>query len=67
MLMVRRKRNHWIHCVHEKSGEVLSLQIRDVVRGPAGDQITVAIRDAPRNYRILRPGDRVPAAAGPPE
>jgi hypothetical protein len=57
MLMVRRKRGRWIHCVHEKSGETISLQIRDVRLVGSEFQVTVAIKDDPHNYHVLKPGD----------
>jgi hypothetical protein len=57
MLMVRRKCGRWIHCIHEKSGEAISLQISGVCRVGTDFQVTVAIHDAPRNYRVLKPGD----------
>jgi hypothetical protein len=57
MLMVRRRCGRWIHCIHEKTGEPISLQIRDVTPVGEGFQVTIAIRDDPRNYRVLKPGD----------
>ena len=56
MLMVRRKCGRWIHCIHEKSGDTLSLQVRDVTRVGSEFQITVAIQDDTHNYKILKPG-----------
>jgi hypothetical protein len=58
MLIVRRKCGRWIHCVHEKTGEALSLQIKEVARVGSEFQVTVAIHDDPHNYTILKPGDR---------
>jgi hypothetical protein len=57
MLMVRRKCGRWIHCVHEKTGETISLQIRDVRLVGSEYQVTVAIQDDPHNYQVLKPGD----------
>ncbi len=69
MLMVRRKTGRWIHCIHEKTGETLSLQIRDVKRIGAEFQVTIAIQDDPHNYKILKPGDheQAPLENQPPE
>jgi hypothetical protein len=57
MLMVRRKCGKWIHCIHEKTGEPISLQIRDVTRAGESFQVTVAIQDDQHNFRVLKPGD----------
>ena len=57
MLMVRRKTGRWIHCIHEKSGEAISLQIREVNRVGSVFQVTIAIQDDAYNYRVLRPAD----------
>jgi hypothetical protein len=69
MLMVRRKCGRWIHCIHEKTGEPISLQIRDICRVGSEFQVTIAIQDDPRNYRVLKPGDhdQVPLSRSPPE
>jgi hypothetical protein len=58
MLLVRRKVGRWIHFIHEKSGEPVSLQIQKVARVGAVDQVTIVIRDEQHNYRVLRPGDQ---------
>ena len=58
MLMVRRKCGRWIHCIHEKTGEVISLQIHEVTLVGSTYQVTVAIQDDDHNYRVLKPGDR---------
>jgi hypothetical protein len=57
MLMVRRKCGRWIHCVHEKSGDTISLQIHEVTQVGSAFQITVAIQDERRNYLVLKPGE----------
>ena len=57
MLMVRRKCGRWIHCIHEKTGEPISFQIRDVSRVGSEFQVTIAIQDEPHNYQVLKPGD----------
>lgn len=68
MLMVRRKCGRWIHCIHEKTGEPISLQIREVVKMGADFQVTVAIQDDPHNFRVLKPGDhdQAPLSSRPP-
>jgi hypothetical protein len=62
MLMVRRKCCRWIHCIHEKTGDVISLQIRDVIRAGSEFQVTLAVQDDRYNYRILKPSDPSQAA-----
>jgi len=57
MLMVRRKKGRWIHCIHEETGQPLSLQIQEVRLVGSEYQVTVAFLDPQRNYRILKPGD----------
>ena len=68
MLMVRRKCGRWIHCIHEKTGDPIALQIRDVCLVGTEYQVTVAIQDDPHNYRVLKPGDheQPPRDAPPP-
>jgi hypothetical protein len=59
MLMVQRKCGQWIHVFHKKSGEQISLQIKEVNRVGEELQVTVAIRDERRKYRVpLAKGDR---------
>jgi hypothetical protein len=58
MLMVRRKVGRWVHCIHEKTGEPISIQIRQVTQVGEAYQVTIAIQDEQRNYRVLKPGDR---------
>jgi hypothetical protein len=68
MLMVRRKTGRWIHCINEKTGEAMSLQIREVNRVGSVFQVTVAILDDQRNCRVLKPGDhdQYPLEESPP-
>ena len=68
MVMVRRKCGRWIHCIHEKTGQAISLQIREVNRVGSVFQVTVAIQDDDHNYRILKPGDhdQIPLDTRPP-
>jgi hypothetical protein len=68
MLMVRRKTGRWIHCIHEKTGEAISLQIREICRVGSEFQVTVAIQDDPHNYKVLKQGerDRPPQDTRPP-
>jgi hypothetical protein len=57
MLMVRRKCGRWIHCVHEKSGDTISLEIHEVIQVGSTFQVTVAIHDEDRNYEVLKPSE----------
>ena len=68
MLMVRRKIGRWIHCIHEKTGEAISLQVHEVTLVGSTYQVTVAIQDDDHNYRVLKPGDhdQCPLEGRPP-
>jgi hypothetical protein len=58
MLVVRRRRGRWIHCVHIKTGDAISFRINEIYRAGAVSQVTIAILDDAHNYRILKPGER---------
>jgi hypothetical protein len=58
MLMVRRKIGRWTHGVNEKTGEPISLQVREINRVGRTLQITLAVHDDQHHYRVLKPGDR---------
>lgn len=57
MLMVRRKRGRWVYCIHRKTGEVLSVQIKDVTPVGTDFQVTLAIQDEEFNFQVLKPGE----------
>jgi hypothetical protein len=55
MLMIRRKQEHWVRITHVKSGEVLEIQIKEVLKIGSVFTVTLAIRDDPRNFEIAKP------------
>jgi hypothetical protein len=61
MLLVRRRSGKWVHCVHEKTGEVLSFQVHKIDEVGATFQVTIAIKDDEHNFRVLKPGDPMQA------
>lgn len=68
MLMIRRREGTWIDIVHTKSGDAISLQIKHVVRMSGVHQVTLAVKDDPRNFEVVKPDRPRPAAdePGPP-
>lgn len=67
MLMVRRKLGRWIHCINDKTGQPISLQVREVKRVGQTLQITFAVHDDERHYTVLKAGDREHRTLGPGE
>jgi hypothetical protein len=58
MLLVRRKVGRWVHFIHEKSGEPISFEIHQVAQVGGVQQVTIAIQDERRNYRVLKADDK---------